>query len=320
MGDEPRKELMSSMHEVFRDPKYSDLTIICGKDEYKVHRVIVCPRSKFPANSCNGGFKEAHTARISLHHNDRQAVKLMVHYFYHLDYPHISLYGDGDGDHKGTFGDVNGGAETAGTSNEKLEEVIPSEPEPLGEEVPIKDPPMLSGAPIPEVEPKPTHEGEAPIKASKKYKKKLKGRKGSIVEVPPPPPPEPEEYCESPSHPIDEDAPSQPLILSPKLIIHAKVYALAEEYHIKGLKALALEKFEAGIEQHWNSSEFAQAAYEVYTSTVESDKGLRDIIVQTLHAHPELLDKKEVQAVAKKSSLAYDMMMYVRGRGFLGMS
>ncbi|KAM0234351.1 hypothetical protein ACHAP5_010117 [Fusarium lateritium] len=36
---------------------YSDLTIICGKDRYKVHKAIVCPRSSFFKAAVGGKFK-----------------------------------------------------------------------------------------------------------------------------------------------------------------------------------------------------------------------------------------------------------------------
>lgn len=85
------------------------MTITCGSDIYKVHKAIVCSQSDLfriacrPANDdSNGSFKEAKTGIIELpcrdmaHSHDDiawdadaenpKAVKLMIHYLYHLDY------------------------------------------------------------------------------------------------------------------------------------------------------------------------------------------------------------------------------------------
>ena len=40
-----------------RNEKYCDLTIVCGKYRRKVHRIVVCTRSKFFERACESGFK-----------------------------------------------------------------------------------------------------------------------------------------------------------------------------------------------------------------------------------------------------------------------
>ena len=85
------------------------MTITCGSDIYKVHKAIVCSQSDFfriacrpPNDDSNGSFKEAKTGIIELPCRDMttghedpiwnadaehpKAVKLMIHYLYHLDY------------------------------------------------------------------------------------------------------------------------------------------------------------------------------------------------------------------------------------------
>jgi hypothetical protein len=37
--------------------KYSDLTLRCGKNVFKVHKNIVCTQSKVFAAACDGGFQ-----------------------------------------------------------------------------------------------------------------------------------------------------------------------------------------------------------------------------------------------------------------------
>ncbi|KAI5862510.1 hypothetical protein GGS23DRAFT_79516 [Durotheca rogersii] len=96
------------------------------------------------------------------------------------------------------------------------------------------------------------------------------------------------------------------------LVVHAKIYALAGKYFIGGLKALALQKFEAATQKHWAPGDFLEAAQEVYTSTLDSDRGLRDAIVKTLFEHRDLLVQENTRGVLKRlDTLTYDLLMYV---------
>ncbi|KAK8093138.1 uncharacterized protein PG998_014539, partial [Apiospora kogelbergensis] len=58
-----------------------------------------------------------------------------------------------------------------------------------------------------------------------------------------------------------------------ELIIHTKVYVLAEKYLINGLKALALLKFNEATIEHSTSNALLEATQVAYQSTVETDKG-----------------------------------------------
>ena len=42
---------------LFRSAKYSDLTIVCGTAEIKVHKAVVCAQSGFFERACRGDFK-----------------------------------------------------------------------------------------------------------------------------------------------------------------------------------------------------------------------------------------------------------------------
>ncbi|KAK4031186.1 hypothetical protein C8A01DRAFT_51630 [Parachaetomium inaequale] len=69
------------------------------------------------------------------------------------------------------------------------------------------------------------------------------------------------------------------------LVTYIKVYALAEKYMIYRLKAVVLRQFK-----------------EVYISTIDDDRGLRDI-----------LDKEEVRDIVKGlGALVYDLVIYLR--------
>ncbi|KAK3941396.1 hypothetical protein QBC46DRAFT_448661 [Diplogelasinospora grovesii] len=96
------------------------------------------------------------------------------------------------------------------------------------------------------------------------------------------------------------------------LTLHAKVYSLAEKYDIPRLKKLSLLRFERRARSDWMKHNFLQAVQEVYTSTVDTDRPMRDIVVKVISEHPSLLDKEEVQEQIKNLDLCFDLMMGFR--------
>ena len=97
------------------------------------------------------------------------------------------------------------------------------------------------------------------------------------------------------------------------LVTHAKVYALAEKYMIRGLKAVALRQFKAAAAVSEDIDDFFGAALVVYESTIENDRGLRDVVVETLCKHSKWLDEEKVRDVVKGlGALTYDMVIYMR--------
>ena len=72
------------------------------------------------------------------------------------------------------------------------------------------------------------------------------------------------------------------------LVLHTQVYALAEKYDIPSLKQLARSKFEMAMACFYDSPDFADAIEEVYCSTIDSDRGLRDIVLEAFKSHPQL--------------------------------
>ena len=96
--------------------------------------------------------------------------------------------------------------------------------------------------------------------------------------------------------------------------IHAKVYALADKYGIHDLKDLAQAKFAEAASRDWNSSSFPHAIQTVYLSTPESNQGLRDIVVNTISQHKELLEKAEVETFVKEiNGLAFGLLQSAWG-------
>nr|POF22322.1 hypothetical protein CFP56_36407 [Quercus suber] len=111
------------------------------------------------------------------------------------------------------------------------------------------------------------------------------------------------------------------------LILHAKVYAAAECLGVRGLKALALDKFKLQLTRHWyvgalvtsqpfaslmigrDSPEFAKAIVVVYNSTPVTDLDMREAVINALGWHSKLLDKPEIElAVMDINGLAYELL------------
>ncbi|KAL1993463.1 hypothetical protein VTN49DRAFT_3412 [Thermomyces lanuginosus] len=83
---EDTEVLLRSLESLYRDPKYSDLTIVCGTEKFAVHRCIVCPRSQFFARACDGDYQESASREIHLPDDDPIVVKKVIQYLYTLDY------------------------------------------------------------------------------------------------------------------------------------------------------------------------------------------------------------------------------------------
>nr|POF07138.1 hypothetical protein CFP56_31762 [Quercus suber] len=83
MGDVPRVELLAALQ-----GEYSDLVLLAGDGgpQYLVHRAIVCPRSDFLRNA----------VKDKKWKDDPEVVRLMVEYFYLLDYVPSSILLDED--------------------------------------------------------------------------------------------------------------------------------------------------------------------------------------------------------------------------------
>lgn len=79
-------------------------------------------------------------------------------------------------------------------------------------------------------------------------------------------------------------------------------------YGIAGLKSLARAKFASQVSHHYESSEFADAIQDVYDSTVDEDRGLRDIVIQAFREHPRLAQRKDVELAVKQTpGLAWEL-------------
>ncbi|KAF2459116.1 hypothetical protein BDY21DRAFT_267532, partial [Lineolata rhizophorae] len=273
------------LYRLFIDPKYADLTVTCGTDVYRLHKSVVCPRSDFFAKACEGNFKEGRDSVIHLDDDDGLAVRLMVYFFYHLDYPQISLYGrDGNCDDGVPRQRIN--VFESGRDEESTKNLIEQED-------------------LSQVPGESTSESPDPTPTTRNGQRKAKMRAES------PPTPYDQIHALVAEDEFPHEVPSEMFEIyhSPNLIIHTKVYQLASAYFVKGLDKLACNKFERELDIHWNSSDFAEAVMLAYASTEMRDTGLRNPIIRTLYSHPELLDKSEVQDIIfKNRDLSYGLI------------
>lgn len=80
-------------------------------------------------------------------------------------------------------------------------------------------------------------------------------------------------------------------------LLHAKMYETGDKYEVVGLKDLAKDKFKASCKHFWRNPSFALAVRHAFSTTVEDDTGLRDIVSATTSEHLELVNDPEVGAI-----------------------
>ena len=81
-----------------------------------------------------------------------------------------------------------------------------------------------------------------------------------------------------------------------------------------GLKRLAKKKFAVQIQHHRDSHEIAECLPEVYQTTPDTDRGLRDIVVGVFREHPELMQRQDIEdSVRLTPGLAWDLCMMSLG-------
>jgi hypothetical protein len=69
------------------------------------------------------------------------------------------------------------------------------------------------------------------------------------------------------------------------LAIHASMYALGDKYQVEGLSQLAKEKFESCLHHHVHSEDFISAVQIAYSTTPDSNRGLRDSVMDAFRIH-----------------------------------
>ncbi|KAH6644293.1 hypothetical protein C7974DRAFT_459937 [Boeremia exigua] len=240
---------------------YSDMTITCGQDTYKVHKVIVCCRAGFFARAIKFGGQETQTGTIDLPDDDVEAVKCLIHYLYEGEYS----------------------------------PALPAD--------------STSGALHAPLSPRPKNSPDGRV-----YQYDFPHTCSSYSI-----------YCVTchvcPHHTCRDGcggcglkcvtftcrectAPPLPQLngTAEQLLLHAKMYEMGDKYDVVGLKDLAKEKFGRACKHFWSTPNFAAAAHHAFSTTVEDDKGLRDIVSATICEHIELVNDPGVSVLLTQFS------------------
>ncbi|KAI1343494.1 hypothetical protein F5Y15DRAFT_234825 [Xylariaceae sp. FL0016] len=319
MGQEAINELVGSLKGLFKSGAYSDLRIDCGEDQHAVHRAVVCPRSKRITElqaapqkwSDDDGIKDV----IELKDENPKAVRLMLHYLYHLDYledplpatPTVATKANGQAPN-------NGAKPLSNLQNSTTEDVDSNVGKSLNYSIEHEQFVDTSTT---------TETSETANKTKKKNKKK---RANTATAIPVealaaqstiPNGPTTTVSGTVPVNAVHSITPLRPEALGPEptLSLHAQMYSLASRFSIQGLRLLAASKFQNQLESHWNTADFLLAAKEAYTSTDRGDRTMRDAVLGAVEKHPELLERREVQDVIRGLELSFDLLMCMKGRG-----
>lgn len=93
------------------------------------------------------------------------------------------------------------------------------------------------------------------------------------------------------------------------LIIHVRLYILADKYIIPSLKDLCIYKFRECAHFHCESELFAEAIEGVFGGALEGDKDMRDAVVEIICPKMELMTNQELQHREAFGELAAAVLM-----------
>ncbi|KAK5685347.1 hypothetical protein LTS10_003425 [Elasticomyces elasticus] len=93
----PIDTFKQGLAELYASGDFTDFEIVCGQRSFRVHKAVVCAQSRYFRAPCGRQYAEGNLGRIVLKAigeddddeescDDSEAIKLMVDFFYHLDY------------------------------------------------------------------------------------------------------------------------------------------------------------------------------------------------------------------------------------------
>lgn len=93
------------------------------------------------------------------------------------------------------------------------------------------------------------------------------------------------------------------------LLLHAKMYEIADKYDISGLKMLAREKFRRSCVQYWDNEVFVPAFEYALSTTPDEDQGLRETLIEVVVRHRAVLDQAGISDImGQDTEFAFNVM------------
>ena len=97
------------------------------------------------------------------------------------------------------------------------------------------------------------------------------------------------------------------------LVMNANVYSIADKYEIWSLKEAAQRKTSNALHTTWNHESFLLALSIVWTTTLPSDRGLRDLFLPIITKNKEILHEDEAfrEMIRNNGDMAVDVLLSV---------
>ncbi|KAF5621974.1 hypothetical protein F52700_10848 [Fusarium sp. NRRL 52700] len=103
---------------------------------------------------------------------------------------------------------------------------------------------------------------------------------------------------------------------TPRMVFDVRVYQIADKYGITALKNEVKKQFKAAVASEWTANDFSVAANLVYVTTPSRDRGLRDIVMETIRENIDyLVDHNNFDELLRSTpDLAADLISELYGR------
>ncbi|KAK5706182.1 hypothetical protein LTR97_001169 [Elasticomyces elasticus] len=78
--------LISGLQDLYATGRYSDLTLVCGRRSFKVHKAVLHAHSSVFRTMLSGDFAEANQSTIPLPDDSPDSLEVLLYYMYHDEY------------------------------------------------------------------------------------------------------------------------------------------------------------------------------------------------------------------------------------------